>query len=96
MNQEAHHALETLGITGFSHSSRSLDLNLVMRAEAIFCLTEQYRQEVVQMFPATAAKTRCLAEGIDLEDPTGEGQAAYTNLAAKIQGLVQFQLESLI
>jgi molybdate transport system ATP-binding protein len=96
MNEEVHDALETLGIVGFSHRSRSLDRHLVARAEAIFCVTEQYRQKVIEMFPAAAGKAYCLAEGIDLEDPVGQGLAAYTKLAQRIQGLVQLQLEGLI
>jgi protein-tyrosine phosphatase len=96
MSQEAHHALQTLGITEFSHRSRSLDLDLVMRAEAIFCLTEQYRQKVIEMFPIAAGKAYCLAEGMDLEDPVGQGLTAYTKLAQRIQGLVQFQLKGLV
>lgn len=96
MSKEAHYALETLGITGFNHSSRNLDLALVTRAEAIFCLTEQYRQKVTERFPIAGVKTRCLAEGIDLEEPIGEGLAAYAKLATKIQDFVQFQLEGLV
>ena len=94
MNKEARHALETLGITGFNHTACNLDLELVTRAETIFCMTEEYRQKVIEMFPAVAGKTCCLAEEIDVEDPAGQGPAAYTRLARMIQGLVQFQLES--
>ena len=96
MSEEAHHVLETLGITGFNHRSRSLDLDLVMRAEAIFCLTEQYRHKVIEMFPAASGKAHCLGEGMDLEDPVGQGLAAYIKLAQRIQAFVQFQLEGLI
>src|SRR5207249_12322734 len=54
MNKEARHALETLGITGFNHTACNLDLELVTRAETIFCMTEEYRQKVIEMFPAAA------------------------------------------
>jgi molybdate transport system ATP-binding protein len=96
ISKEARYALEALGINGFNHNSCNLDLDLVMRAETIFCMTEQYRRKVVEMFPPAAAKARCLAEGRDLEDPVGQGLAAYTKLAQTIQSLVQLQLESLV
>jgi len=67
-NKEVYDVLQMLEIVGFSDRSRSLNLHVVARAEAIFCVTEQYRQKVIEMFPAAAGKAYCLAEGIDLED----------------------------
>ncbi len=96
MSVDAERALKQLGIDGFSHSSQNLTQELVARAEAIFCMTEQQRQKVVQIFPEAIKKTRCLATGVELEGPREQAPGAYLDLAQQIQHLVHLQMDTLM
>ncbi len=96
MSADAERALRQLGFDGFSHSSQNLTQELVAKAEAIFCMSEQQKWKVIQLFPAAAAKTRCLAADVELEGPKEQAPGAYLDLAQQIQHLVHLQMETLL
>lgn len=96
MSAAAREALGRLGVPVPEHRARNLTAELAARAEAIFCMTRQQRESVVQLFPEAAAKVACLAgpEGADLEEPADHGDAALVNLAMQIQALVRRCLDA--
>ncbi|HEV3317469.1 MAG TPA: ATP-binding cassette domain-containing protein [Candidatus Angelobacter sp.] len=96
MSIEAEQALIRLGIPVFKHRSQKVSEELVARAEVIFCMTEQQRRNVIEMFPSAAEKTRRLAADLELEDPKGKGSEAYLYLAEQIQHSVHSQMETLM
>lgn len=95
LSEEAQSALQELGVTQFRHASQSLTAEMVKQAEVIFCLTQAHRQAVIEMFPAEAQKIRCLDATIDIEDPAGRGQEAFSDCARRIQSLVRRRLDEM-
>jgi protein-tyrosine phosphatase len=77
----ARHALEQLHVPVFDHSSQELTSELVGKAELIYCMTEAQRRSVIEAFPESSLKTRCMRTGADLEGPdetSTEGILAWT------------------
>jgi hypothetical protein len=68
---------------------------MVHRAEAIFCMTEQQRAEVIAKFPEAAAKAHCLHPDGEIGDPRGRSVDGLSELARQIQALVEQQLDGL-
>jgi molybdate transport system ATP-binding protein len=96
MNPAARLALNHLRIPVFKHQSQKLDKDLVGRAEAIFCMTRQQRQKLVQKYPSAAMKVRLLDTEMELEEPSENDSGAYLRLARRIQQSVHLQMESLM
>jgi molybdate transport system ATP-binding protein len=95
MAPQAQHALRALGVPAFEHTSRNLTVEMVEKAEAIFCMTEKQRRAAVERFPQAAAKTHCLCPDGDLDDPKGSGPEVFLELARRIQTLVRQRLNDL-
>ncbi len=96
MDAVAQFALDQLRIPIFAHRSQKLNADLVNRAEAIFCMTDQQKRRVIQMFPGAVEKTCCLDCDSELEEPAENNVEAYTELARHIQRLVHLHMESLM
>jgi protein-tyrosine-phosphatase len=92
---EADQALAALGISGFEHRSSNLTRRLAEKAEIIFCMTEEQRNELVAMFPETASKVHCLQEIGNIGDPTGKGSVAFSELASLLKELIGERLRTL-
>jgi protein-tyrosine-phosphatase len=88
-------ALEAIGTPAAEHRSRNLTRAMVQRAEAIFCMTEQQRAEVVSRFPEAAAKAHCLHPDGEIGDPRGRSVDGLSELARQIQTLVELKLDGL-
>jgi len=88
-------ALEAIGTPAAEHRSRNLTRAMVHRAEAIFCMTEQQRAEVIARFPEAAAKAHCLHPDGEIGDPRGRSVDGLSELARQIQALIEQQLDGL-
>ena len=93
MTAEAKKALAEVGVPAFDHKARSLDAGLVDRAAAIFCMTEQQRQEALAMYPSSAAKIRRLDSEQDITDPAGKGTEVFSHVAASLRRTIVQQLQ---
>jgi molybdate transport system ATP-binding protein len=92
---EAEQALATMGMSGIKHRSGNLTHRLAQQAEFIFCMTEDQRRELVALFPEAAAKSHCLQPLGNINDPTGMGSTAFSELATVLQQLIADRLDSL-
>jgi molybdate transport system ATP-binding protein len=92
---EAAQALAALGMSEIEHRSSNLTRRLAEKAEIIFCMTEEQRNELVGMFPEAAAKVHCLQEIGSIDDPTGKGSAAFSELADILKQLISERLNGL-
>jgi molybdate transport system ATP-binding protein len=90
---EAEQALAAIGMPALEHRSRNLTRALVQSAEAIFCMTENQRAEVIARFPEAIAKTYCLHPDADLGDPHEKSPDALSDLARQIQRLIEQKLD---
>ncbi len=96
---EAEQALgQTLGKIGLpvrEHRSRNLTHRLAQRAEAIYCMTEEQRRELIAMFPAAQPKSFRLHPDADISDPHGTALDSFLDCALQIQGGVRHRLDGL-
>jgi protein-tyrosine-phosphatase len=88
-------ALETIGIPGFQHQSLNVTADMVRRADAVFCMTDQQRRMLVSSFPDAEAKTCCLAPDGDIPDPHGADLDTFVDVARRIDDLMRQRLDSL-
>ncbi|HSE19507.1 MAG TPA: hypothetical protein VLB46_20760 [Pyrinomonadaceae bacterium] len=95
LTQEAAAVLRSLSVPVEPHAARNLTPELAAEAELIFCMTKAHRKVVVEMLPQAAGKTFCLSAETDIDDPIGNGMAAYVDCARQIQRLVQLRLNEL-
>jgi protein-tyrosine-phosphatase len=92
MPPEVQGALQKLGVSVYTHSSRFLTVELVEQAEVVYCMTRSQRDAVIKMYSPAAGKTQCLDPGGDIEDPVGLGEEAYIECARRIQMLIRLRL----
>ena len=92
---EAEQALAMMGMPDVKHRSGNLTHRLARQAEIIFCMTDDQRQELVALFPEAAGKTHCLQPLGNINDPTGQGSTAFSELASVLQQLIGDRLNGL-
>jgi len=92
---EAEQALGKLGMPLREHRSRNLTQRLAQRAEAIFCMTEEQRRQLIAMFPAAQPKSYRLHPDADIGDPHGKALDGVLDCALQIQGLIRDRLNGL-
>lgn len=92
LTDEAQQVLRSLNVPVGPHAARNLTVELADRAEMILCMTSAHRQAVIEMIPSVAWKTYCLDPNSDIEDPIGNGLAAYLDCAQRIRRMVQLRL----
>jgi molybdate transport system ATP-binding protein len=68
MAKETEDALHHIGVSFFKHTARNLDAQMVERAEAIFCMTENQQDTVNSMFPTAVRKVHRLCADRDIND----------------------------
>ena len=95
LTAEAGQTLAAMGIPNVEHRSLNLTRRMAQQAEIIFCMTEDQRNEVIALFPDTAAKTYCLKPLGNINDPTGKGTTAFSELAELLRRLVSEHLDNL-
>lgn len=95
MAAEAEQALRLLGFPVLPHGARNLTAELAHEVEKIFCMTQAHRDAVIDLVPAAAAKTHCLDPNDDVEDPIGNGLAAYVDCAQRIHSLVRLRFDEI-
>jgi protein-tyrosine-phosphatase len=95
MTPEAQQALRMLGVPVMPHGARNLTVELAHQVEKIYCMTQAHRNAVIDLVPAVAAKTHCLDPNGDVDDPIGNGMAAYVNCAQRIHSLVRLRFDEI-
>ena len=92
---EAEQALGEIGMPVLDHRSHNLTHRLAQRAEAIFCMTEKQRSELMAQFPAADPKSYRLHPDTDIGDPHGSTLEGFLDCARQIQDSVRRRLDGL-
>jgi len=90
LSEGAARVLAARGISKVRHDARTLDEHLLSQADAVYALAREHRREIVERFPARAAKVSVLREAAglpdaDVTDPIGGDDAAYEECAGRIE-----------
>jgi len=93
---EAVQAVESLGASMPSRTSRPLTPDLLASARAVYCMTADHARAVLRMAPELADRVFVLdPEGGDVADPLGGPQELYDETAQRIAEMVRTRLEEL-
>lgn len=84
------------GIDASGHRSQALTVELIQRAERIYCMTEDHRVAVLGLAPNSAGRVRLLDERGGVPDPVGGGAEEYRRCADQIERLVEAHLAELL
>jgi L-threonylcarbamoyladenylate synthase len=85
-------ALQPMGADLSRHRSRPLSVELIHQADVIYTMSENHARAVISLVPAAADKVSNLDPDGDIEDPIGGDVSLYTEVAQKIQGLIEKRL----
>lgn len=94
MSPRALGALHTLGCPPHPHASREVTPELIERADAIYCMTDQQCRDLALRFPAATWKLQRLDPVGNVEDPASPEPADFLRVATRIRDLVRWRLES--
>ena len=92
---DVEHALRELGVPVTDHSAHNLTHRVAEKAEAIFCMTEAQRNQLVAAFPAAESKSFRLVPHADISDPHGSSPEGFVDCARLIQDHVRHRLDAL-
>jgi phosphate transport system ATP-binding protein len=94
ISAKAFSALRELGCESQPHVSREVTQELVERADAIYCMTDQQCRELALRFPAATWKLQRLDPVGNVEDSRTSEPADFLRVATRIRDLVRWRLES--
>lgn len=94
MSAKAVSALQKLGCEPQPHASRQVTRDLVERADAIYCMTDQQCRELALTFPDATWKLQRLDPVSNVEDPPSAEPVDFLRVATRIRDLVRWRLES--
>ena len=80
-------ALE-LGADLSGHVAKQVDSGLMAGAGAVYCMTAEHMELLIQMFPEHEQKIKLLDPGLDIDDPFGGSPERYRRVAAQIKAAV--------
>ncbi|MBE7042705.1 MAG: low molecular weight protein arginine phosphatase [Ruminococcaceae bacterium] len=82
-------ALESKGITDFSHLSRQITVEDVKEADLILVMTHMHQNLLVSVCPEYADKIRLLGENRDIADPYGGSLQQYISCCDEIEHCIR-------
>ncbi len=88
-------AVRELGGDLSKHRSRTLSVELIHQADAVFAMSRGHAQAVIGLVPSVADKVKTLNPDGDIEDPIGSDIAVYKTLATQLQSLIEKRLDEL-
>jgi protein-tyrosine-phosphatase len=94
MSAKAITALSELGCAPQPHVSRQITPELVDRADAIYCMTDEQCRDLALRFPAATWKLQRLDPLGNVEDSRSSEPADFLRVATRIRDLVRWRLES--
>jgi phosphate transport system ATP-binding protein len=94
MSSKAISALSQLGFAPQTHASRQITQELVDRADAIYCMTDEQCRDLALRFPASTWKLQRLDPLGNVEDSGSSEPADFLRIATRIRDLVRWRLES--
>lgn len=95
MAPEAAQALGSVHVPVSEHASQPLSIEMIRRADAVFCMTETHRRAAIAMAPAEAGSISLLDSSGDVEDPLGAGAQTYVLCAERLRELIGARLDEM-
>ncbi len=93
MTAEAREALSELDIDAGAHRSRSLTLDMVRDADAVYTMTRAHRDAVLEVAPDLESRIHLLdPDGRDVKDPIGLPLDEYRSTARALREVIQRRL----
>lgn len=89
LSNNAKLALNKLKIPVIAHASKNLDTQDIEKADTIFCMSENQKQEIIKVFPLAKNKVTCLNEEIGIANPAGGDLKSYLDCAQQIKGVIK-------
>ncbi|GMV98543.1 MAG: hypothetical protein AMXMBFR83_28930 [Phycisphaerae bacterium] len=86
--------LKARGIDISTHQSRPLLPDMALRADHVFAMTQGHEESVLRLCPQARGRVRMLADH-DIEDPIGEGDQVYAEVAGDIEAALRKRLEEI-
>jgi L-threonylcarbamoyladenylate synthase len=71
------------------HQSQPVTAELVRRADRIYAMTDMHLDELVSSFPGARSKAERLDPAGNIEDPIGQSQAVYRDVAQRMEKLIE-------
>ncbi len=94
LTENAARALETLGITGFTHHAAPLTPEMVSEADTIYFMTDMHKRVLCAACPEAADKVFLLEpDGRDISDPFGKDLDAYLLCAREIENSIRYRVD---
>jgi tRNA threonylcarbamoyl adenosine modification protein (Sua5/YciO/YrdC/YwlC family) len=81
--------LSRRGLDARAHRSQPLTVELIHRAERIYCMAEEHREAVLGLVPTAVDRVSLLDSGGPVPDPIGGGAADYRACADQIERAVE-------
>jgi energy-coupling factor transporter ATP-binding protein EcfA2/protein-tyrosine-phosphatase len=94
MSAQAISALSELGCPPRPHLSQQITPELIDRADAIYCMTDEQCRDLALRFPAATWKLQRLDPLGNVEDSRSSEPGGFLRLATRIRDLVRWRLES--
>jgi phosphate transport system ATP-binding protein len=94
MSSKAISALSMLGCAPQTHASQQITQDLVDRADAIYCMTDEQCRDLALRFPGATWKLQRLDPIGNVEDSGSPEPADFLRIATRIRDLVRWRLES--
>lgn len=87
-------ALKNRGIDISAHRSRLLTPEVVLRADHVYTMTHSHAESVLRLCPPARGRVSTLGE-TDIEDPIGEGDQVYMDVAGQIERALRARIEEM-
>jgi protein-tyrosine phosphatase len=88
IDNDARKALEYLGVPVLDHKSQRLSVQIIARADKIWCMSSEHKQLILEKFPEAGGKVNCLDEKEGIPVPHGKGVSAYIECARKLEEII--------
>ncbi len=94
VDPKANAAIETLGCQPTDHAAQVVSQDIVDRADAIYCMTDNQCRTLSKLFPTAVWKLQRLDPLTNIPNPHNGNLEIFRNVAARIRDLVRWRLES--
>lgn len=88
--------LRRRGIDATAHRSRPVTIELLKRAERVFCMSPEHRESVLDVLPGTVRVDLLDPEGRPVPDPIGGTAEDYRRTADQIEKAVSARVEEFV
>ncbi len=81
-----------MGVDIHKHRSAPLNDDLLRRADMIYTMTQDHREEIISRYATLSQKTVMLDPDGDIDDPVGKGEQIYRRTAQRLEKLISNRL----